>query len=128
VCDDLHSLLAAIGRHNPDVVLTDIRMPPTHTDEGIRAATHLFRTDPQAGTGVTSAMAQRLRAFVTDRLLSSRDVFTARTPVKQNEGIGRPLVSKLTMGMLSPPLDRPTRRPRSSISLELSPELRAGRT
>jgi DNA-binding NarL/FixJ family response regulator len=54
VCEDLDSLLAAIGTHKPDVVLTDIRMPPTHTDEGIRAATHLFQTDPRAGVVVLS--------------------------------------------------------------------------
>ena len=38
-CGDLDSLLEAVESHEPDVVLTDIRMPPTETDEGIRAAT-----------------------------------------------------------------------------------------
>ena len=37
-CGDLDSLLEAVEAHEPDVVLTDIRMPPTETDEGIRAA------------------------------------------------------------------------------------------
>ena len=37
-CDDMTSLLAAVDEHVPDVVITDIRMPPTHTDEGIRAS------------------------------------------------------------------------------------------
>ena len=36
-CGDLDSLLEAIERERPDVVLTDIRMPPTRTDEGIRS-------------------------------------------------------------------------------------------
>ena len=36
-CGDLDSLLEAVAGHEPDVVLTDIRMPPTETDEGIRA-------------------------------------------------------------------------------------------
>jgi len=35
VCEDLDSLLAAVDEHLPDVVLTDIRMPPTGTDEGV---------------------------------------------------------------------------------------------
>ena len=35
---DFDELLAAVDEHAPDVVLTDIRMPPTGTDEGIRAA------------------------------------------------------------------------------------------
>lgn len=37
-CEDYEALLAAVEEHRPDVVLTDIRMPPTQTDEGIRAA------------------------------------------------------------------------------------------
>jgi DNA-binding NarL/FixJ family response regulator len=49
-CDDYDSLLAAVDSEQPDVVLTDIRMPPTGTDEGIRAAEHLRETNP--GTGV----------------------------------------------------------------------------
>ena len=38
LCDDYDSLLAAVEADPPDVVLTDIRMPPTGTDEGIRIA------------------------------------------------------------------------------------------
>lgn len=48
----LPELLAAVDEHRPDVVLTDIRMPPDYTDEGIRAATELRRTHP--GTGVVA--------------------------------------------------------------------------
>ena len=47
---DLDSLLAAVEEHKPDVVVTDIRMPPTWSDEGIKAATRLRETAP--GTGV----------------------------------------------------------------------------
>lgn len=43
-------LLAAVRQHKPDVALVDIRMPPTHTDEGIQA-THLIR-DEFPGVGV----------------------------------------------------------------------------
>jgi DNA-binding NarL/FixJ family response regulator len=49
-CEDYDSLLAAVDAEQPDVVLTDIRMPPTGTDEGIRAAAHLREASP--GTGV----------------------------------------------------------------------------
>ena len=35
---DAESLLAAVAEHEPDAVIADVRMPPTHTDEGIRAA------------------------------------------------------------------------------------------
>jgi DNA-binding NarL/FixJ family response regulator len=49
-CGDLDSLLAALERLQPDVVVTDIRMPPSGTDEGIRFAVDLRETHP--GTGV----------------------------------------------------------------------------
>jgi len=49
-CGDADSLFEAIERERPDVVLTDIRMPPTRTDEGIRVASQLRDTHP--GTGV----------------------------------------------------------------------------
>lgn len=56
-CDDFDSLIAAIDTHRPDVVLTDIRMPPTGTDEGIRAAEHVRQTLPDTGVVVLSQYA-----------------------------------------------------------------------
>lgn len=50
----LDSLLAAVDEHDPDVVLTDIRMPPTETDEGIRAAEMLAVSRPDLGVVVLS--------------------------------------------------------------------------
>jgi DNA-binding NarL/FixJ family response regulator len=47
---DGEAMLAAAARHHPDIVIADIRMPPTHTDEGLRAALELRRTRP--GTAV----------------------------------------------------------------------------
>ena len=52
--DDYDSLLALVESEGPDVVLTDIRMPPTGTDEGIRAASHLRATRPSIGVVVLS--------------------------------------------------------------------------
>ncbi len=57
VCEDLDSLIKAIDEEKPDVVLTDIRMPPTNTDEGIRAAEHLREQHPEAGVVVLSQYA-----------------------------------------------------------------------
>ncbi|TDC47985.1 response regulator transcription factor [Jiangella ureilytica] len=57
VAGDLDELLAAVDEHRPDVVVTDIRMPPTSSDEGIRAATQLRRTAPQTGVVVLSQYA-----------------------------------------------------------------------
>ncbi|MFN3215322.1 MAG: response regulator [Acidimicrobiales bacterium] len=49
VCGSLPELLAAVDEHAPDVVVTDIRMPPTHTDEGIAAAQQLRHSHPDVG-------------------------------------------------------------------------------
>jgi DNA-binding NarL/FixJ family response regulator len=57
VCDDLDSLLAAVEAEKPDVVVTDIRMPPGHADEGIQAAARLRETDPETGVVVLSQYA-----------------------------------------------------------------------
>jgi len=57
VCADLDSLLAAVKAEKPDVVVTDVRMPPDDTDEGIRAAERLRETDPDVGVVVLSQYA-----------------------------------------------------------------------
>src|SRR5829696_974616 len=57
VCDDLDSLLAAVERERPDVVVTDIRMPPANTDEGIQAAVQIRETHPEIGVVVLSQYA-----------------------------------------------------------------------
>ena len=54
VCDDLASLLAAVDAERPDVVVTDIRMPPGNLDEGIRAAEQLRTSNPEVGVVVLS--------------------------------------------------------------------------
>ena len=56
-CGDLDSLQAAIDREHPNVVLTDIRMPPTNTDEGIRIAEALRTSAPSIGVVVLSQYA-----------------------------------------------------------------------
>jgi DNA-binding NarL/FixJ family response regulator len=57
-CGDYDELLEAIDKEDPDVVLTDIRMPPTGTDEGIRAAAHLRTAKPGIGVVVLSQYAE----------------------------------------------------------------------
>jgi DNA-binding NarL/FixJ family response regulator len=51
---DLDSVLAGLDEHRPDVVVTDIRMPPSNTDEGIRLAEHLRSQSPSTGVVVLS--------------------------------------------------------------------------
>ena len=55
---DVDALLGAVERDRPDVVLTDIRMPPSNTDEGIRVADHLRNAHPSTGVVVLSQYAE----------------------------------------------------------------------
>ena len=57
-CGHLPSLLAIVESEQPDVVVTDIRMPPTGTDEGIRLAAMLRDDHPQIGVVVLSNYAE----------------------------------------------------------------------
>jgi DNA-binding NarL/FixJ family response regulator len=57
-CADLDELLAAVDAHHPEVVITDIRMPPTGVDEGVRAAERLRETHPDIGVVVLSQYAE----------------------------------------------------------------------
>jgi DNA-binding NarL/FixJ family response regulator len=54
VASDLPQLLAVVAEQQPDVVVTDIRMPPTGTDEGIKAASWIYRNHPSTGVVVLS--------------------------------------------------------------------------
>jgi DNA-binding NarL/FixJ family response regulator len=57
-CGDVETLRSAIDRQEPDVVVTDIRMPPSHSDEGIRLAATLRETHPRIGVVVLSSYAE----------------------------------------------------------------------
>lgn len=57
-CSTYDDLLTAVASDEPDVVLTDIRMPPTGTDEGIRAAMALRTSHPNVGVVVLSQYAE----------------------------------------------------------------------
>jgi DNA-binding NarL/FixJ family response regulator len=61
--EDLDGLLAAVEKHGPDVVLTDIRMPPTHTTEGIEAARKIRADHPEIGVVVLSQYAEEDYAY-----------------------------------------------------------------
>jgi len=56
-CGSYDELIDAVEREKPDVILTDIRMPPTGTDEGIRAAIAVRETSPKTGVVVLSQYA-----------------------------------------------------------------------
>ncbi len=60
---DFDGLLAAVKEHRPDVVLTDIRMPPTHSTEGIDAARRIRADYPEIGVVVLSQYAEEEYAY-----------------------------------------------------------------
>src|SRR5260370_5291791 len=64
---DGEALLAAVARHHPDVAVVDVGMPPTYTDEGLRAASELRRGHP--GTGVL-VLSQYIETRYAARLLA----------------------------------------------------------
>ena len=70
VAGDAEGLQAAVVRHAPGLVITDIRMPPTFTDEGLRAAVALRRSHPRLAVVVLSQYVQH--GYATD-LLDSGD-------------------------------------------------------
>ena len=61
---DLPELLAAVEELAPDAVLTDIRMPPTGTNEGIEAAKEIRSRHPAIGVVVLSQFAEEEYAYV----------------------------------------------------------------
>jgi DNA-binding NarL/FixJ family response regulator len=65
---DAGALRAAVAEHRPDVTVIDIRMPPTHTDEGLRAAIDIRRDHP--GTGVL-LFSQYIETKYATRLLAA---------------------------------------------------------
>ncbi|MFJ5265123.1 response regulator transcription factor [Streptomyces sp. NPDC088387] len=65
---DAEALRAAVAEHRPDVTVVDIRMPPTHTDEGLRAAIDIRERHP--GTGVL-LFSQYIETKYATRLLAA---------------------------------------------------------
>jgi DNA-binding NarL/FixJ family response regulator len=91
---DAGALLDAVARHLPDVAVVDIRMPPTHSDEGLRAALTLRREHPDVGVLVFSQYVETRYAaqllgenaagigyLLKDRVADVRDFVDALTRV-----------------------------------------------
>ncbi len=80
-CADYDSLHDTIEETCPDVVVTDIRMPPTGTDEGIRLAAELSRTHPEIGVVVLSQHAQMSYARALFEVSSTRRAYILKERV-----------------------------------------------
>jgi DNA-binding NarL/FixJ family response regulator len=86
-CADGEELLAAIDREGPDVVVTDIRMPPSDVDEGIRIANRLRRTHPQVGVLVLSQFAEPEYALVLLEEGSDRRAYLLKERIHDRRAI-----------------------------------------
>ena len=85
VCEDLDSLLEAVDAERPDVVVTDIRMPPENTDEGIQVATRLPETSPEGGVVVLSQSASPSPVLALREGGSERRAYLLKERVKDLE-------------------------------------------
>ena len=130
---DLPALLAAVDADLPDVVLTDIRMPPTFTDEGIQAATALRERHPSIGVVVLSQYAEpayalsllekgsdRRAYLLKERLSDPIQLVSAITQVASGGSVVDPRVVEVLVSARSrsrtSPLERLTPREREVLA------------
>jgi DNA-binding NarL/FixJ family response regulator len=83
-CENLTELYDAVARRGPAVVVTDVRMPPLYSDEGIQAATDFRATHPQLGVVVLSQYAEP--AYASALLADG----SARRAYLLKEGVSQP--------------------------------------
>ena len=131
VCEDLPSLEAAIAEKSPDVVVTDIRMPPNNSDEGIQVAHRLRETSPQTGVVALSQFAapeyalalleggaDRRGYLLKDRVSEAGEIPAAIREVARGGSVVDPKVVEALVGARSAkssPLDELTPRERETL-------------
>ena len=103
VCQDLDSLLAAVEDEHPNVVITDIRMPPSEGDEGIRAAAMLRETNPGVGVVVLSQYATPAYALALLEGGSAGRAYLLKERVKDVEQLAEAVRAVATGGSVIDP-------------------------
>jgi DNA-binding NarL/FixJ family response regulator len=135
--DEAEGLLRAAEEHLPDLVVTDVRMPPTHTDEGLRAALVLRREHPDMPVLVLSQYVEERYAaqllasasggvgyLLKDRVADVTDFIDAlRRVAAGGTALDPEVVAQLLLRGHSDPLDRLT--PREGEVLKLMAEGRS---
>ncbi len=129
---DATQLLEEVERHRPDVALIDIRMPPTHTDEGLVAAREIRAAYPGVGVLVLSQYVEpayalqlledhpeRVGYLLKDRVFDIATVVDALRRLSDNESVIDPtIVAQLLRRQRKPnPLDALTTREREVLGL-----------
>src|SRR5213592_1584106 len=103
-CGDLESLRGAIEEARPDVVVTDIRMPPDNSDEGIRLAGELRSTHPEIGVVVLSQHAEPTYAALLFAEGSEGRAYLLKESVKDQAELTRALKAVADGGSVVDPM------------------------
>jgi DNA-binding NarL/FixJ family response regulator len=103
-CADAATLRAAIAEHRPDVVLTDIRMPPTLTDEGIQIAVELRSSAPEVGVVVLSQHVEPAYALTLLEGGSSRRAYLLKERLRDATELTRAIREVAAGGSVIDPL------------------------
>ncbi|ALC20126.1 response regulator [Streptomyces pristinaespiralis] len=128
---DAEALLTAVGEHAPDVVVTDVRMPPGFQDEGMRAAVRLRTERPSLPVLVLSQYVQRTYAselldsgdgsgvgyLLKDRVGQVEEFHAALTEVASGGTVVDPEVVRQLIRRRRDPLERLTPREREVLGL-----------
>jgi DNA-binding NarL/FixJ family response regulator len=128
---DAEALLAAVTEHKPDLVVTDVRMPPGHTDEGIRAALVIRREHPEVALMVLSQYVEERYAtdllsvatasvgyLLKDRVAQVTDFLDAlRRVAAGGTALDPEVVAQLMVRHRTDPLDRLTPREQDVLRL-----------
>lgn len=128
---DAAALEAAVAEHRPDIVVTDVRMPPNHTDEGLRAAVRLREVRPDLPVLVLSQYVQRSYAaelldsgdgtgvgyLLKDRVGQVEEFLDAVARVAAGGTVVDPEVVRRLISRRRDPLERLTAREREVLAL-----------
>jgi DNA-binding NarL/FixJ family response regulator len=128
---DAEALLRAVDEHEPDAVVTDVRMPPTHTDEGLRAALVLRRQRPELAilllsqyveeryaTQLLAGTTSRVGYLLKDRVADVQDFIEAlRRVAAGGTALDPEVVAQLLSRARRNPLERLTPREREVLVL-----------